>query len=292
MNMKICRAFLATTLLCSTSAIAQSSAAKEGSEADAVSPKPATSLSGFVDLSLKNDYVTPRGLVVHSRGETVQIADGLNVTIPSGITFTAGTWIDLNPGYQAPNTNSINEFDVFVGASGTVANRVKLGVQYVEFISGQHAYPDAKNIEFTVGYIDGAKAARFTVNPYAKLFWNVAGGSTVAIGKVGNTFDVEIGAVPTLAIGKGVTLFVPTWFTVAPKSFFGPIDDGNIGVISSGLKVAKALDMGHAGKWSVYAFGQYYRLSNDNLVLAKSVLNQGDHSPNHFQFGIGVAVGL
>lgn len=206
--------------------------------------------------------------------------------------ITAGTAVDFNPNRQAPNTSDFNEFDYFIGVSGMVAKRVKLGVQYSQFISGQNAYADAKNIEFSVGYVDGAADAKFHVNPYAKLFWSVDGVSTAGLGKAGNTFDVEIGAVPTVSLGS-VTLLAPTWFTVGPKSYFGPIDDGNFGVFSTGLKVVKALDFGpKAGKWSIYAMAQYYNLANDNLLAAKKAFNQGDGARDHLQIGAGVSVGF
>ncbi len=38
---------------------------------------PGSSIHGFFDLSVKNDYLTPRGLLVHNKGEAVQVLDGL-----------------------------------------------------------------------------------------------------------------------------------------------------------------------------------------------------------------------
>ena len=57
-------------------------------------------LHGFGDYSLKNDYVTPRGLVVTTSGATVQVLNGLVLTTPAGITLHAGTWLDINPGFS------------------------------------------------------------------------------------------------------------------------------------------------------------------------------------------------
>lgn len=260
-------------------------------------------LHGFGDVSFKNDYVTPRGLVVTTKGQTVQVLDGLVFVSPGGIAFTAGSWTDINPGYsKAENTTALNEFDFFFGVSGTIAKKWKVGAQYVQFVSGQPsvAFKDEHNIEFSLAYDDKLSPA-FSINPYAKLFWAFdSKSSTVVTGKAGGTFDIELGAVPTLAAGP-VTVSVPTWITVGPKTYWaasnsgipGVKGDGNVGVISTGLKVATPLSfINIGGRASIYAQAQYYHLVNDNLVIAKSLLNGGDHKRDHVVFGIGMGFGF
>lgn len=263
--------------------------------------EPGWSLHGFGDVSLKNDYVTPRGLVVTTSGATVQILNGLVFVSPGGIAITAGTWTDINPGYSRADGNitAVNEFDYFIGISGNLTDRLKAGVQYVQFISGQPsvAFSDERNIEFSLEYKDGSKDSPFSFNPYAKLFWAVdSKSSTVVLGKAGGTFDVELGAVPTYA-GKGVTLSAPTWITVGPKTYWGKrtdlIDDSNAGVFSTGLKLSTPVSFLKGGaSASVYAQAQYYHLINDNLVASKAILNSGDSKRDHVVFGVGMNFGF
>jgi hypothetical protein len=251
-------------------------------------------LHGFGEVSVKNDYVTPRGLVVTTGGATVQVLNGLVLVLPSGIAFHAGTWTDINPGYSKADGNitAINEFDFFFGVDANIAPNLKAGVEYVQFISGQTsvAFKDERNIEFSLKYSDAPDAA-FSFNPYAKLFWAFdSKSSTVVLGKAGGTFDVELGAVPTYKTGA-VTLSAPTWITVGPKSYWGegPLKDSNFGVASTGLKISTPLSFikGGAGV-SVFASAQYFHLINDNLVLAKAILNSGDHKRDHVVFGAGL----
>ena len=251
-------------------------------------------LHGFGEVSVKNDYVTPRGLVVTTGGATVQVLNGLVLVLPSGIAFHAGTWTDLNPGYSKADGNitTVNEFDFFVGVSGNIAPGLKAGVEYVQFISGQTsvAFKDERNIEFSLKYSDAPDAA-FSFNPYAKLFWAFSSkSSTVVLGKAGGTFDVELGAVPTYKAGA-VTLSAPTWITVGPKTYWGTgvNKDSNFGVASTGLKVSTPLSFikGGAGA-SVFASAQYFHLINDNLVTAQAILNSGDHKRDHVVFGGGL----
>ena len=260
---------------------------------------PSWSLHGFGDVSVRNDYVTPRGLVVTTRGASVQVLNGLVLVAPSGIAFHAGTWTDLNPGYSKAdgNISTVNEFDFFFGVDGDIAKNLNVGVEYSQFISGQPsvAFHDERNIEFHVKYKDGSKDSPVSLNPYAKLFWAFSSkSSTVVLGKAGGTFDVEIGAVPTYKT-PSFTLSAPTWFTVGPKSYWGkgPLKDSNFGVITTGLKASTPLSFIKGGAHaSVYAFGQYYHLINDNLVLAKAILNSGDHKRDQVVFGAGINFGF
>lgn len=265
--------------------------------APAFAQDPGPSLHGFADLSVKNDYITPRGLHVTSKGTTIQFLNGLVLDVPldpasivPDVSFVAGTWTDFNPGYGAPNSKSFNEFDWFVGANAKLGKKVTVGAQYVEFISGQSAFETEKNIEFSLAYDDGLKP--IALHPYAKLFWAIDGDSTVVVGKRGDTFDVELGAAPTLDLHPydiPLVLSAPTWITVGPESFWG--GGGNAGVFSTGLKVTYPLKTPPAaGHWSVYAGYQYYHLINDQLVLAQSILNPGkdDRDVHLVQAGIGL----
>jgi hypothetical protein len=253
-------------------------------------------LHGFGDTSVKNNYITPRGLVVTTDGVTVQSLNGLVLVAPSGVAVHAGTWVDLNPGYnKISNKTAVNEFDWFVGIDGPITKNLKAGVELSQFISGQpkYAFKRETNIEFSLKYSDASKGG-FTINPYAKLFWAVSSrSSTVVTGKAGGTFDVELGAVPTYKTGA-VTLSAPTWITVGPKTYWARAPfatDGNFGVFSTGLKVSTPVPMVKGGL-SIYAQVQYYNLINNNLVIAESILNRGMNDRSKVVFGLGVGYGF
>lgn len=253
------------------------------------------SLHGFGDLSLKNDYVTPRGLVVTSTGATVQVLNGVVLSSPGGINLFGTAWVDLNPGHGDGNTNSLNEFDYSFGVSGNIAPKLEAGMEYSQFISGQNAYRDEHNLEFSLKYHDDGKVS---INPYAKVFWAISGDSTVVYGKKGKTFDVELGAVPTYKLPEGVTISAPTWITVGPKSYWGSAESGgtpdsNFGVVSTGLKVSAPFKwISSGGHASVYASAQYYHLINDNLVAAKALINSGDHKRDQVVVAAGLSWGF
>ena len=257
-------------------------------------------LHGFGDISVKSDYVTPRGLVVVDDGATVQVLNGLVAVAPSGFAIHAGTWLDLNPSYnRAENITAVNEFDWFVGVSGNILPKLEAGVEYSEFISGQPsvAFKPERNIEFSLKYHDGGKDSKVTINPYAKLFWAVdSKSSTVVLGKAGNTFDVELGMVPTIKVGEG-SLSAPTWVTVGPKTYWGKkgdaIDDSNFGVFSTGIKGSIPINVfkGGGASASLYAQLQYYHLINDNLEAARFILTRSTGN-DKLTFGAGISIGF
>jgi hypothetical protein len=256
------------------------------------------SLHGFADVSFKNDYITPRGLVVTTKGQTVQALDGLVIDIPlnpkavvTDVSLVAGTWSDFNPDYDhTRNKESFNELDWFIGANAKLGQDWKVGAQYVEFISPQQAFITERNAEFSLYFDDSRYLKTISLQPYAKVFYAMAGGSTVVVGKAGGTFDVEVGASPTLDLhryGAPLILSAPTWVTLGPTDFWG--GGGNAGVVSTGLKATYPLSAipATAGHWAVYGGYQYYHLINDRLVLAESLLNgRSDRDLNLVSVGL------
>ena len=170
-------------------------------------PAPAFVLDvhGFVDISFKNDYITPRGLLVTNTGLTTQVLGGLALDLykdPNGfinnVGVYAGVWNDIWSKQKHPTASSWNEFDWFVGMSVKFAKDWKFGVEYVEFLSPPGNFRIERNFEFSLAYDDSSWNPWIPINPYVKLFYAASGDSTVVTGKRGDTFDVEIGIVPTL----------------------------------------------------------------------------------------------
>jgi hypothetical protein len=260
---------------------------------------PSISLHGFADISVKNDYITPRGLHVTSKGTTIQALQGLVLDFArskndliTDVSVVGGTWMDWNPGFRPPNSQGFNEIDWFVGANVTIGQDWKAGIQYVEFISPQNAFRTEKNVELSLGFVDANYLKTVTFSPYVKLFYGAEGDSTVVTGRRGGTFDVEIGATPTINLspyGVPLTLSAPTWVTVGPESFWGA-GGGNVGVFSTGVKATYPLPLPPtAGHWSVYGNYQYYNLINDQLVVANNILNgETDRSVNVFALGLSL----
>lgn len=225
---------------------------------------------GFFDIAFKNDYITPRGLLVTNTGLTIQTLLGLYVDVYNDscgnkASITLGIWNDLWTDQGNPYVGAWNEMDWFAGITTRIANNWLFNVQFLQFVSPPHNFKPENNVEFLFGYDDGF------LNPYVKLFWAVSGDSTVVVGRKGNTYDVEIGLLPTIEF-QYFTLLAPTWITVGPASFWNGGALGlknkncNFGVFSTGLNFKFPLIFGY-----IYLGGQYYYLINDSLLQAQTI---------------------
>lgn len=212
-------------------------------------------MHAFFDVSFKNAYITPRGLLVTNTGLTTQFLSGLSADVYKSKTGFINTvsvygyvWNDLwSEQKPTPNKNvgSWNEFDWAVGMQVKFAQNWKFGVEYVEFLSPPGNFGIERNIEFTLAYDDSSwwGGGPFTLNPYVKLFYAVSSAnSTVVTGKAGGTYDVELGIVPTLDmkryLGIPLMLSAPTWITVGPSDYW------NVGNNSCGATLCSTDNVG------------------------------------------------
>jgi hypothetical protein len=253
-------------------------------------------IGGFFDVSFKPDYISPRGLLLTNTGLTTQITTGLSLDLyksPGGFINDAavnlGIWNDLWSNQNSPTVGSWNEFDWWVAGTIGFAHDWKFGVTYVEFLSPPGTFSTIRNVEFSLRYSDAWIGRALTFNPYVKLFYSASGPSTVAVGKKGGTYDVELGFAPTINLKKygslPISLTAPTWVTVGPASFWNrgttgcgssvstPCATSNAGVFSTGLTGKLPIDFlipPRLGNWYVDGGFQYFHLINDSLLLAQT----------------------
>jgi hypothetical protein len=260
-------------------------------------------IHAFAEVTFLNDYITPRGLLVTNTGLTTQILTGITMDLykdkmgfVNGISVYGAVWSDLWSDQHDVHVGSWNEFDWWLGMTVTFAQNWTFGAQYIELIPPAAdlatSFPAIeKNMEFSLSYDDTSWGWLISFHPYVKLWYALSGPSTVVLGKMGGTYDVEIGIVPTLDTQKytGVPLVLtaPTWVTVGPSSYWnrndgttnacGPLSSspcalGNAGVFTTGLQGKLALDAvvpKRLGKWYVKAGGRYYHIINEALLAAQ-----------------------
>jgi len=244
-------------------------------------------IHGLLDVVFKNDYITPRGLLVTDTGLTTQVLVSVTLDIYknsnstiNNIALNFGAWNDIWSQQHHPQVGNWNEFDWFAGANITFAKKWNFSIQYLEFLSPPGNFKAEQNIEFLLSYDDSDLKLPISFNPYMRFFWAVSGDSTVVVGKRGKTFDIELGVLPIWDLkqyGIPITLIVPTWITVGPPSFWNGGEFGlknvknHFGVFSTGLKGSMALECipKKLGNWYIDAGFQYYYLINTNLLQAQ-----------------------
>ncbi len=252
-----------------------------------------SNIHGFVDVAIKNDYITPRGLVVTDTGVATQVLAGLGLDLyknPSPeqfvnkISLIGFIWNDFWSKQHDHKVGSWNECDWGLGVQSVVAKNWTVQAQYLEFLSPPHYFKREQNVEFLLVYEDSDWKLPLQFKPYGKFFWAVDGDSTVLLGKRGHTFDIELGLIPTMTFDP-ITITVPTWVTVGPASFWNggnallKAKDSNWGVFSTGLQLELPLSAipKSYGNWYLRAGVQYYHLINDSLVRAEQILTGHSH---------------
>lgn len=265
-------------------------------------------IHGFLDIAFKNDYITARGLLVTNTGLTLQAYTGMSIDLYENDcgwlnTFSADFWLwnDIWTDQDNSTVGQWNEFDWSVGVNFTFAKHWLFRVHYLQLLSPPGNFVPENNVEFILAFDDKDWGNSIVFNPYVKFFWAVSGDSTVVTGRRGNTYDVEIGCLPTYKSSWGcipLTLTAPTWFTVGPPSFWngGTIalknEKSHFGVFSTGLGVQAELTVipKKFGAWYAYVGGQYYYLINDNLLQAQTVtLGVSSYSHGHRNVGVATA---
>lgn len=285
----------------------------------------------FTDATFLNDYITPRGLLVHTKGLASQILAGVAIDLYkdkagfiNDISISGGAWSDYWSEQHDVHVGAWNEYDWFAGVNVAFAQNWTFGAQYIEFVPPAADLPTSfpsieHNVEFSLAYDDTSWGLPIPIHPYVKLFYELSGPSTVVLGDKGNTYDVELGIVPTYdakkATGVPVVFTAPTWITVGPTSYWNKNDGttdvcgtlsnmpcalSNEGVFSTGLQAKLALDSvvpKRFGSWYVKAGGRYYHVINDALLAAQEFTGASGNSTGpgltfpqtHRDVGVGYA---
>lgn len=243
-----------------------------------------SNINGLLDTVFKNDYITPRGLLVTNTGLTIQVLGVLNLDVYKNaergienISVNFGIWNDLWTDQHDPKVGPWNELDWFIGFTVATKNNWIFQAQFLEFLSPPGNFKPENNAEFTLIYKDSGWKHPITFNPYVKLFWAISGDSTVVVGRPGGTYYFELGMLPTIKCPFPLTITFPTYLSMGPANFWngGKLalkhNKSNFGVFSTGVngKMPLRYISKNFGRLFMYLGVQYYYLINDNLLQAQ-----------------------
>jgi hypothetical protein len=263
---------------------------------------------GYFDLTFANGRVTPGGLRLYpNRGVLTQPEIGLSLDIyknPAGfinqVSLFGGIWSE-SWSDPPPGGRNWQEVDWWAGVGIKFAQYWRLDVQHLEFM-----FPPGlgtmRMVTSTLGYSDAHWGFPIAFNPYVSLFYEYEGPSTVALGKNGDTYRVEIGVKPTFGIEKytgiPLTFTFPTWVMLGPSDYWNrndgttnfcgttstlPCSSGNSGVVSTGIQAKLSLAAWipqRLGSWYLKGGVQYYHITNDTLLGAQIVTGAAASFPD------------
>ncbi len=240
------------------------------------------------DVQFKNDYITPRGLLVTNSDLTAQITLLFELNLYKSscdfindVTINGGIWNDIWTGQNNPYVGVWNEMDWFAGFDIAFLKNWKFRTEFIQLLSPPHNFKPENNLEFTLYYDDTAKYIYpISFHPYLRVWYAISGDSNVITGRRGNTYYVELGLVPTYTWENcytTVTFTAPTWLSFGPASYWngGKLalknENSHFGLFSTGLnaKIPLTFISKKSHKWYGDVGVQYYGLINKNLVHAQ-----------------------
>lgn len=144
---------------------------------------PPSRVDALFNLEFSNEYVTPRGMIVHDKGLTLQpLLIGLvdpykSDSFINSVTFVPGVWNDFSssgvsvhaPYGSLPKTHWV-EIDPIVGISFGFAKHFKLDVTYTAFNMQILDIGTSQHLDSKISFDDSDYLKAFALHPYFE-FW-------------------------------------------------------------------------------------------------------------------------
>lgn len=260
---------------------------------------PPSRINALFNLEFSNEYLTPRGMIVHDQGLTFQpLLLGL-VNLYRGdsfindVTFVPGVWNDFSsspvsvhaPFGSKPKTDWV-EIDPIVGISIGFAKHFKLDVTYTAFNMQILDIGTSQHLDTKLSFDDSPWLKAFALHPYFEYWQELDGKATdadVPEAVYGpsphsgahpapdSSYYFEIGIDPSYTFKDlaGFKLEAPCRVLLPNDRFYGEYygDASTVGLFELGLKGTvplKFMPQGY-GNWSFHAGFRYVNFVDDNL---------------------------
>jgi len=265
---------------------------------------PPSRVNALFNLEFSNEYVTPRGMIVHDKGLTFQplLLGFINLykadSFINDVTLVPGVWNDFStspvsvhaPFGSQPKTSWV-EIDPIMGISFGFAKHFKLDVTYTAFNMQILDIGTSQHLETKLSFDDSAYLKGFALHPYFEMWQEVDGKATAAdvpelvLGpsdasgshpKPGSSYYLELGIAPGYVFEDlaGLKLEAPCRVLFPNERFYGEYyDDASVvGLYEVGGKASiplKFMPQGY-GLWSVHLGVRYLHFVDENLFQMNS----------------------
>jgi len=255
-------------------------------------PPPPSRVNALLNFEFSDKYLTPRGMIVHDDGLTVQplVLGFFNVykgeSFLNDFTLVGGVWNDFctdgvsknAPFGSRPKTHWV-EIDPIAGISTKFAKNFQLDVTYTVFEMHILNIPTSQHLETKLSFDDTPYLKNFALHPYF-LYWQELDGKATAaqvpyavfLGQSGpdSSYYFEFGIAPSYTCQKiGLSVSAPCRVLLPNKDFYGEYydDASTVGLYEVGLKASlplKCFPKGY-GNWGVHAGFRYMGFVDENL---------------------------
>ena len=267
------------------------------------------------NLEFSNEYLTPRGMIVHEDGLTFQwLLLGLfNIYKGDGFindfTLVGGMWNDfcsdgvsVNPPFGSEPKTSWVEIDPIAGVSFGFAKNFRLDLTYTAFNMQVLGIGTSQHLETKLSFNDSQYLKAFALQPYM-IFWKELTGKATAaqvpyqvfLGEQGppSSFYFEMGVTPSYTIKSiDLKLEVPCRMIIAADDFYGEYyaASSTVGLYEVGLRATyplKFMPPGY-GFWNFHAGVRYQGFVDENLQGMQQFNAPGEAEDGSTQFYCGL----
>ncbi len=309
---------------CLASALVTALATLSPAVAQADEAPPPSRVNALFNMEFSNEYLTPRGMIVHDKGLTLQpLLIGL-VNLYKGesfindVTFVPGVWNDFSsspvsvhaPFGSEPKTSWV-EIDPIVGMSVSFAKHFKLDVTYTAFNMQILDIGTSQHLDSKITFDDSAYLKAFALHPYFEFWQEVDGKATDAdvpqavFGPSpksgshpapGSSYYFEVGIDPsyTFKDGGGLKLEAPCRVLLPNERFYGEYygNASTVGLFELGAKATLPMNFMPAGygHWSCHAGFRYMQFVDDNLYNLNTFNAPGKPVRDTWQVYGGVSI--
>jgi hypothetical protein len=303
-----------------------------GSLAVAAAALPFATLAGdapsrinvLANFEFSNEYLTPRGMIVHDQGLAVQplLLGLVNVyksdSFINNVTLVPGVWNDFStagvskhpPFGSEPKTGWV-EIDPIAGISIGFAKDFKLDVTYTAFAMQILDIGTSQHLDTKLSFDDTKYLKAFALHPYFEFWQELAGKATDAdvpeavFGpspksgshpSPGSSYYFEVGVDPgyTFKNACGLKIDAPLRVLLPNERFYGEYygNASTVGLFELGLKATVPLNFmpqGY-GHWSFHAGVRYQYFVDDNLYHLNEFNAPGKPTRDSVQGYAGVSI--
>lgn len=277
----------------------------------------------LANVEFANEYLTPRGMIVHDQGLTVQplVLGLVNLyhgdTFINDVTLVPGVWNDFStagvsrhpPFGSEPKTGWV-EIDPIAGISIGFAKNFKLDVTYTAFAMQILDIGTSQHLDTKLSFDDSPFLKAFALHPYFEFWQELQGKATDADvpeavfgpspnsgdhSAPGSSYYFEVGVDPSYTFKDcGVKLEAPCRVLLPNERFYGEYysEASTVGLFELGLKGTVPMNFmpkGY-GHWSFHAGVRYQYFVDDNLYHLNEFNAPGKPTRDTVQGYAGISV--
>jgi len=292
----------------------------------APAPPPASPIDLLLNVEFASEYVTPRGMIVHDQGLTIEplLLAFINVYKGDGFINSAklvgGVWNDYSttPVSKAPPFGSSpkthwTEIDPILGVSVGFLQHFTLDVTYTAFVEQILSIGTSHHLDTKLSFDDTPYLKAFALHPYFEYWQELSNKATDAdvpeavFGPSrrsgshpapGSSYYFDVGIDPQYTFGPhvlgGLKIEAPCSILLPDERFYGTYygPSSTIGLVEVGVKATVPLTFMPAnyGHWSVHAGFNYFNFVDDNLYHLNEFNAPGKPKRDTWQAYGGVSV--